>query len=201
VAVRTHEPNGKSVPAWSAAEIPVANTVLGPIPPGNHVDATDADAAVAELYGAHYGFLVRIAVLLGHDGASAEEVVQDSFAETCAGMHQLRDTGDAAPSLLAAVINRSRRELRRSVTGLNASKREPAIPVGERCEFASVERSEVMAAVRKLPDRQREVVVLMYYGNLSEQQIATTMGITVGVVRKLASRAMAALRSVLERAP
>jgi RNA polymerase sigma factor (sigma-70 family) len=201
VAVRTHQPSGKSAPPWSTTEILVANTVLEPTPPGNHVDATDADAAVADLYGTHYGFLVRVAVLLGHDGASAEEVVQDSFAETCADMHHLRDSGEAASFLLAAVVNRSRRELRRSAAGQNASKREPTIPVGEHCQFASLERSEVMAALRKLPDRQREVVVLRYYGNLSEQQIATTVGITVGAVRRLASRAMAALRSALQRAP
>src|SRR5262249_25586 len=66
-------------------------------------------------------------------------------------------------------------------------------------EFALLERSEVMAALRKLPGRQREVVVLRYYGDLSDEQVATTMGLSIGAVKRLASRAMVALRSVLER--
>jgi len=208
VAVRTHQPNGQSARSWSTTETLVANTVLGPTPPGNHVDATDADAALAELYGAHYGFLVRIAVLLGHDDASADEVVQDSFAVTCADMDHMPDTGEALSQLLAAVVKRSRRELRRGIAGQNAARAEqnaprpePAIPAGEDWEFASLEPSEVMAALRRLPGRQRELVVLRYYCNLSERQIATTMGVSAGAVRRLGSRAMAALCSALLRAP
>jgi len=198
LAVSSREPNGKSAPPWSTAKIPVAGTVLGPIPP--HVDATDADAAVTELYGAHYRFLVRIAVLLGHDSATAEEVVQDSFAATCAYMRPVRDTEEAVSYLLAAVVGRSRWQLRRRTAGQNAPKRAPDIPISECAAFGPPERSEVMAALRKLPSRQREVVVLRYYANLSEEQVATTMGITIGAVKRLAARAMAALRSVLERA-
>jgi RNA polymerase sigma factor (sigma-70 family) len=57
----------------------------------------------------------------------------------------------------------------------------------------------VVAALRSLPERQREVVVLRFYADLSEAQIAATMGITRGAVKSHTSRAMAALRSVLER--
>jgi RNA polymerase sigma factor (sigma-70 family) len=72
--------------------------------------------------------------------------------------------------------------------------------IAEHSEFAPLQRSEVMAALRRLPGRQREVVVLRYYGDLPEEQIAITMGITIGAVRRLASRAMVTLRYVLERA-
>ena len=62
-----------------------------------------------------------------------------------------------------------------------------------------LERSAVVDALRSLPVRQREVVVLRFYGDLSEAQIASTMGITRGAVKSHTSRAMMALRSVLER--
>jgi RNA polymerase sigma factor (sigma-70 family) len=198
--VSAREHSGESAPCWSATETLVAGTVLGPLPQDRHGDAANADAAVVELYGAYYYFLVRIAVLLGHDSATAEDVVQDSFAATCACIHPVRDTEEAMSYLLAAVVSRSRWQLRRRIADQNAPKRALDIPVTEHGESAPLERSEVMAALRKLPDRQREVVVLRYYGNLSAEQVATTMGISVGAVKRLTSRAMAALRYVLERA-
>jgi len=161
---------------------------------------TDADAAVTELHGAHYRSLVRLAVLLVHDTATAEEVVQDSFVAMHAGMHRLRDNGKALSYLRAAVVNRSRSVLRhRVVVDRNASRPAPDMPSAEHGALALLERSAVVAALRRLPDRQREAVVLRYYGDLSEAQIAATMGITPGAVKSHTSRAMAALRSVLER--
>ena len=73
------------------------------------------------------------------------------------------------------------------------------MPSAESGALALLERSAVMAALRRLPDRQREAVVLRYYGDLSEAQIAAAMGITPGAVKSHTSRALAALRSVLER--
>jgi len=199
VAVSARELSCESARPWSGTQIVVAGAVPGPIPPGRHVDATDVEAAVTELYGAQYRFLVRIAVLLGHDSATAEEVVQDSFAATCADIHPAQDTDEAVSYLLAAVVSRSRWELRRSTADPNVPKRAPDMPIDKHGEFALLERSEVMAALRKLPGRQREVVVLRYYGDLSDEQVATTMGLSIGAVKRLASRAMVALRSVLER--
>lgn len=177
-----------------------AGTVLRAIPLGGTEDATAIDAAVTELYSAHYRFLVRIAVLLGHDGAAAEDIVQDSFAATCACTHPVWGAGQALPYLLAAVVSRSRWHLRRSIADQNARKRAPEMPINVHGVVAPLERSEVMAGLRRLPVRQREAVVLRYYGNLSLEQAATAMGITIGAVNRLTSRAMAALRSALERA-
>jgi RNA polymerase sigma factor (sigma-70 family) len=56
-----------------------------------------------------------------------------------------------------------------------------------------------VSALRALPDRQREALVLRYYGDLSEAQIASTMGISRGAVKSHTARAMSALRAVLER--
>jgi RNA polymerase sigma-70 factor (sigma-E family) len=158
------------------------------------------DAAITELYGAHYKSLVRLATLLVHDISTAEEVVQDSFVALHAGLHRLRDNEKALSYLRAAVVNRSRSVLRhRVVVDRNAPKAAPDMPSAEHGAMALIERSSVLAALRLLPERQREVVVLRFYGDLSEAQIAITMGITRGAVKSHTSRAMSALRSVLER--
>jgi RNA polymerase sigma-70 factor (sigma-E family) len=162
--------------------------------------SADADSAISELYGSHYRSLVRLAALLLHDVATAEEVVQDSFVALHSGLHRLRDSEKALAYLRAAVVNRSRSVLRhRVVVDRNAPKPAPDMPSAEHGALALIERSAVVAALRALPVRQREVVVLRFYADLSEAQIAMTMGITRGAVKSHTSRAMTALRSVLER--
>jgi RNA polymerase sigma-70 factor (sigma-E family) len=159
-----------------------------------------ADAAIIELYGTHYRPLVRLAVLLLHDVATAEEVVQDSFVALHSGLHRLRDNEKAGAYLRTTVVNRSRSVLRhRVVVDRNAPKPAPDVPSAEHGALALIERSAVVSALRALPVRQREVVVLRFYADLSETQIASAMGITRGAVKSHTSRAMAALRSVLER--
>jgi len=189
----------------------VAATVLGRLRADKHLDgsasngshAADTDtalAAITEIYGAHYRSLVRLATLLVHDVATAEEVVQDSFVALHAGLHRLRDSEKTLSYLRAAVVNRSRSVLRhRVVVDRNAPKPAPDMPSAEHGALALIERSSVIAALRSLPERQREVVVLRFYADLSEAQIAAAMGITRGAVKSHTSRAMAALRSVLER--
>ncbi len=126
--------------------------------------------------------------------------MQDSFVALHAGWHRLRDSEKALAYLRAAVVNRSRSVLRhRVVVDRNAPKPAPDMPSAEHGAFALIERSEVVAALRDLPVRQREVVVLRFYADLSEAQIASSMGITRGAVKSHTSRAMSALRTVLER--
>lgn len=170
-------------------------------PQGSERNEADADATVAELYEAHYRSLVRLAVLLVHDIATAEEVVQDSFVALHAGIHRLRDSEKALSYIRSSVINRSRSVIRRRVVAdRNAPCPAPDMPSAEHGALALLERSAVIAALRSLPERQREVVVLRYYADLSEAQIAQTMGISCGAVKSHASRALATLRTVLERA-
>ncbi|HEY3903405.1 MAG TPA: SigE family RNA polymerase sigma factor [Streptosporangiaceae bacterium] len=166
----------------------------------HNVSFTDADTAITDLYCAHYRPLVRLAALLVHDVATAEEVVQDSFVALHAGLHRLRDNEKTLAYLRAAVMNRSRSVLRhRVVVDRNAPKPAPDMPSAEHGALALFERSAVVAALRDLPVRQREVVVLRFYADLSEAQIASAMGITRGAVKSHTSRAMSALRTVLER--
>jgi len=202
------EPSGLPARQDKVTETLVAATTLGRVTAeprrdssaSNGSRAIDADAAITEIYGRHYRSLVRLATLLVHDVATAEEVVQDSFVALHAGMHRLRDSEKTLSYLRAAVVNRARSVLRhRIVVDRNAPKPAPDMPSAEHGALTLIERSSVVAALRSLPERQREVVVLRFYGDLSEAQIAAAMGITRGAVKSHTSRAMSALRSVLER--
>ena len=160
----------------------------------------DADRLVSTLYAAHYKSLVGLAVLLVRDVATAEEVVQDSFVAMHRSMSRLRQNDKALAYLRRSVVNRSRSVLRRRVVAdRNSPKPPPDMPSAEQGAIALLERSAVVAALRALSPRQREVVVLRYYGDLTEAQIAAVIGISPGAVKSHSSRAMSALRSVLER--
>ena len=159
----------------------------------------DATRAVTAIYTTQYRSLVRLAVLLVRDVSTAEEVVQDSFIAMHAAWRRLRDTDKALSYLRQSVVNRSRSVLRhRMVVDKNAPKPAPDMPSAEQGAISLLERSAVIAALRTLPPRQREALVLKYYADLSEAQIATAMGISRGAVKSHTARGVAALRVVLE---
>jgi RNA polymerase sigma-70 factor (sigma-E family) len=155
---------------------------------------------VVALYTEQYRALVRLALLLVHDVPTAEEVVQDAFVAMHTGWRRLRDNEKALSYLRQAVVNRSRSVLRhRSVVDKNAPKPAPDMPSAELGAIALLERSAVIAALGELPGRQREAIVLRYYADLSEAQIAAAMGISKGAVKSHTARGMAALRLILGR--
>ena len=158
----------------------------------------DADRAVTALYRTHYRSLVGLAVLLVRDIATAEDLVQDSFVAMHSAWPRLADSDLALSYLRQSVVNRSRTVLRhRMVVDRNVPKPAPDMPGGEQEDIRKLERSALISALRTLPARQREVLVLRYYGDLSEAQIASAMGISRGAVKSHAARAMSSLRAVL----
>jgi RNA polymerase sigma-70 factor (sigma-E family) len=160
----------------------------------------DADRVVTDIYHSEYKSLVRLAVLLVHDVHTAEEVVQDAFEAMHTAWRRLRDSDKALSYLRQAVVNKSRSVLRhRNVVDKNAPKPPPDEPSAEHGAMALIERTAVIAALRTLPDRQREAIVLRYYADLSEADIAATMGISRGAVKSHTARGMSALRSILEQ--
>jgi len=189
----------------SVTETLVANTLVPEVRadavPAQARPATwDADRLVTQLYTEEYRSLVRLAVLLVHDVQTAEEVVQDAFVAMHTGWRRLRDHEKALSYLRQAVVNKSRSVLRhRTVIDRNAPKPAPDEPSAEQGAIALLERSAVVAALRELPDRQREAIVLRYYADLSEAQIATAMGISRGAVKSHTARGMSSLRATLER--
>jgi RNA polymerase sigma-70 factor (sigma-E family) len=160
----------------------------------------DADTAVTMLYGSHWAPLVRLATLLTRDASVAEELVQDAFVALHRRWDALADPGAAHGYLRTSVVNASRSALRHR--GVEERYRQPAPPEPAGPEERAVRSSEdarVMAALRTLPRRQQEVLVLRYYSDLSEFDIAQTLGLSRGAVKSHAHRGLAALRAALER--
>lgn len=163
----------------------------------SRVEAVD----VAQLYAAHRLGLVRLAVLLVDDPGVAEDVVQDAFAGLAARPSRLREADAALAYLRVAVVNRSRSVLRRRRT---ARRHVPPRPVEpdrpEAVALLAEEHREVLAALGRLASRQREVLVLRYWSELSEAEIAATLGISRGTVKSTASRALDRLQTLMEEA-
>jgi len=166
------------------------------------VDAAPrAGVETATLYAAYRLPLVRLAVLLVDELTLAEDVVQDAFV----GLHRLSgrldDPGAALAYLRVSVVNGARSALRRRGTVrrflARASAPDEMAPADHEVLLAEA-RDATLEAVRRLPARQREVLVLRYWGDLTERQIAQAMGITEGTVKSTASRALDALERMLE---
>jgi RNA polymerase sigma-70 factor (sigma-E family) len=173
-------------------------------PPGDRpADAgLGADAAVEQLYAGEYRRLVRLSVLLVGDAETAEEVVQDSFVAMHGRWGSLREPENGLAYLRQTVVNRSRSVLRHR--GVRARYVPPAVstdPGADEGALASDRRTTVLRALRQLPDRQREVLALRYYLDLSEADIAETLGISRGAVKSHASRGVSALRTLMKEVP
>lgn len=149
---------------------------------------------VPGLYAQHRLPLIRLAVLLVDDRESAEDVVQDAFVALHRKQAEISDANAALAYLRACVVNGSRSMLRRRRT---VRHRGQAFAAGERAAegadtelILAEEHREVLAAVRTLPVRQREVLVLRYWSGLSEAEIAAAMGVSAGTVKSTASKAV-----------
>jgi RNA polymerase sigma-70 factor (sigma-E family) len=156
-----------------------------------------ADAAadlIAAMFRAYAVDLVRLAVLLVGDQATAEDVVQDVFARLQRSPGRLRDLDKPVPYLRTAVVNgcRSVHRSRHRVRLLRVLH-EPPVWSAEAAVLAGEDRRAVLAAVARLTGRQREVLVLRYYAGLTDQEIATALEVSRGTVSSTISRALGAL--------
>lgn len=154
------------------------------------------DEQVAALFDEHYAGLCRLATLLLGDGDAAEEVVQEAFLRTYSGWWRLRRPTRAQWYLRAAVVNQCRSRGRRRATEARGNRTVWAAEGDRRGEWDAERTGEsltVLEAVRHLPTRQREAVVLYYYADLSESDVAGAMGCTVGTVKSQLAKARATL--------
>lgn len=157
-----------------------------------------ADHAVTVLYGAHWSPLVRLAALLTRDASVAEEIVQDAFVALHGRWSRLADPAAAHAYLRTSVVNGARSRLRHREVEVRLRQPAPPEPAGpEERAVQSLEDARVLAALRTLPARQQEVLVLRYFGDLSEEDIARTLDISRGAVKSHAHRGIAALRRLL----
>jgi RNA polymerase sigma-70 factor (sigma-E family) len=172
-----------------------APVTVGPPGPGSRENEL-LEAVFAE----HYGGFCRLAALLLGDGAGAEEVVQEAFLRTFSSWWRVRQPDRARWYVRAAVVNLCRSRLRRrgsEEAGNRASWRDPTEWHDDELDDGLV----VLDAVRTLPPRQRETVILRYYEDLTEREVAAALGCSVGTVKSQLARARATLARTLGPQP
>jgi RNA polymerase sigma-70 factor (sigma-E family) len=166
------------------------DTANAGIPSRSH----SAAHAVTALYEAHALGLVRLAVLMTGDQGSAEDIVQDAFLGLYRRWDRLTDLPHPLAYLRASVLNGCRTALRRRSRAERAHYlSEVPSESAEARALLSEEQRAVARAIRSLPDRQREALVLRYYLNMSEADTAEAMRVSRGTVKSATSRALAAV--------
>jgi RNA polymerase sigma-70 factor (sigma-E family) len=163
------------------------------------VVASGQDAELSDLYREHYRSLVRMAAMLLDDVALAEEAVQDAFVQLHHSWGRVAEPSKRAAYLRSIVLNNARSRARRRTLGRRLEIVRSSDDVSaETSVVRNEDRREVLAALRTLPDRQRECLMLRYYLDLSEAEIADTLGISTGSVKTHTHRGLAALERALE---
>jgi RNA polymerase sigma-70 factor (sigma-E family) len=158
------------------------------------------DEAVAELFDAHYAPMCRLAYAILNDAPLAEEIVMEALLKTFTGWNRLRDTARADAYLRRAVVNLCRSKIRRKTIEARVNR-----TIHHRDEVKAPdwdpERHEtsrlVWQAVVALPERQRACVVLRYFEDLPESEIAEILECSVGTVKSQLSKARGKLEPVL----
>ena len=162
---------------------------------------TEPTKLVAQMYREEGVSLVRLARLFTDDRNAAEDLVQEAFIRLHRSAHRIEDPAKVASYLRSIVLNLARDHNRRGLMSLR--HREPpsadtAPDMPEDLVVAAEEGRRVVAALRDLPLRQRDCLVLRYYMDLSEREIAETLEISPNSVKTHCRRGMAALHQALE---
>jgi RNA polymerase sigma-70 factor (sigma-E family) len=170
--------------------------------PARSPATADAAAGVTALYEAHAAGLIRLGVIMLGDRQAAEDVVQDAFFGLYRNWRGLCDPAKALAYVRSSVLNNCRAALRLQLRRERrdraaASSAPPPFESAEALVLLSEEHREVLLAVRRLPDRQREALVLRFYFGLSAEETAAAMGISSGTVKSSLSRALASLGRML----
>jgi RNA polymerase sigma-70 factor (sigma-E family) len=172
-----------------------------PAPGYRAADGHGAAGQVTALYQAHAPGLVRLAMVMLGDQHAAEDVVQDAFLGLFRRWDSLNDPGRALAYVRSSVLNGCRDVIRKSAR----RDRMELFDVGTASAEASVllaeEHLEVLRALRRLPARQREAVVLRHCLSLTETEAAAAMNVSRGTVKSASSRGLAALNRVLKEKP
>lgn len=158
-------------------------------------EAPSGQLAFADLYASQYAPLVRLAFVLTGEKEAAEDIVQDCFVRLHRHFHRLESPDRY---LRQAVVNACRSHFRR--LGRERDRR-PMLYLLEGAQQAAggLNQGELHDVLVRLPYRQRAAIVLRFYGDLSETEIARLLGCRPGTVGSLIHRGLERLRSALER--
>ena len=163
-------------------------------PPG----PAQPDTAIAVLYHEHALSMIRLAHIMLGSRAAAEDVVQDAFCGLYRRWDHLVSKDRALGYVRTSVLNGCRTILRQGrLTELTADF-QPVAVSAEAAVLSAEERRQVVRALRLLPDRQRSVLVLGYYLDLPDRQIAADLGLAHSTVRSIRRRALASLERLLK---
>ena len=160
----------------------------------------DSDALVALLFEEEGAALVRLARLFTDDRNAAEDLVQEAFIRLHKSAHRIRSQDKAASYLRSIVINLARDHNRR---GLVSLRHQEAVPVGTAPEapedrlLLDEEQSRLLNEVRELSPRQRDCLLLRFYLELSEREIADVLSISPNSVKTHCRRGLASLRETI----
>ncbi len=164
---------------------------------GEHMTPSPSTTQLDDLYASHYRSLVKLASMYLDDRETAEEVTQDAFLKLLGGRYNVQPGREAA-YLRSAVLNGARSMLRkRRVRRLHRPDKPATAPSAEIGGVAGAEHDRIMEAIRRLPEKQASVLILRYYLDLSEAEIAETLGIARGSVKSHAHRGIAKLGGLL----
>jgi RNA polymerase sigma-70 factor (sigma-E family) len=163
------------------------------------LDEHTAANLVASIFRAHGLALIRVALLLVGDQATAEDVVQDAFLGLHRALPRLREKDRAVGYLRVSVVNgcRSVQRARRRHRMLRV-EHDPPVWSAESAVIAEEDRRAVLAALARLPQRAREVVALRYFLDLPQEEIAAILGTTRGTVSSIISRSLTKLSRDLQ---
>lgn len=161
-------------------------------------DTASVDALVVRLFAEEGDSLVRLARLFVDDRTAAEDLVQEAFIRLARAAHRIRDPNAAPSYLRSIVLNLARDHNRRGLVSLRHHLPRPDPVASAEDQLVDAEgREEVLEALRGLPLRQRDAVVLRYWGELGIDEIAATMGVSRNSVKTHLQRGLAALERTL----
>ena len=159
--------------------------------------ATGRDAFAA-VFNAHHRDAVRLAYLLTSDADQAEDIVSDAFAKVWTQWQKGR-VDDVGAYLRRAVANTAKSRLRRRYLERREAERRTGDDRGvRRLDDHAAEQDQVWQAIQRLPDRQRAVVVLRYYEDLSVEETAEILGVSQGTVKSQTARGLDRLRELVD---
>jgi RNA polymerase sigma-70 factor (sigma-E family) len=183
-----------------AIQLP-ASSPLGHPQLDTSMQADEAAVAVSSLYQASALGLIRLAYVILGDRQAAEDVVQEAFIGLFRRWDRLSNVEGAEYYVRVSVLNGCRSALRHRSVVVSQVLYELPAPSAEVAVLGNEERAELIRAIDQLPRRQRETVVLRYYLDLPDNEIATLMGISPSTVRSTVHRALESVGRKLQERP